>query len=239
MAARSWFARAHMPMEVILKVTYGIAQGWKFDQIILEASDLPDGTILSPETVTDWYNYGREVMDAALTRRYQARGLMGGAGEVVEIDESKIGHMKYYRGRRVDGQWILGLINRTTGEMRVDIVPDRAAVTLLPIIQRHVAPNTTIMSDEWAAYQGLPNVNNYTHLTVNHTVNFVNPVTGAHTQRIESNWRALKARVCRGGVRRMNLHRHIAEYLWRRECLIDNGDTFKQLIQDISVSFRV
>ena len=58
------------------------------------------------KSILDWYSYILEVMDAAMTRRYQIHGPMGGAGEVVELDESKIGHMKYHSGRRVDGQWV-------------------------------------------------------------------------------------------------------------------------------------
>lgn len=46
---------------------------------------------------------------------------------------------------------------------------DRTASTLLPIIQQHVLPGTTINSDEWSAYRRvgtLPNVHQYQ--TVNH-----------------------------------------------------------------------
>ena len=34
----------------------------------------------------------------------------------------------------------------------MQIVPNRTASTLLPIIQAHIAPGTTVHSDEWPAY---------------------------------------------------------------------------------------
>ena len=64
----------------------------------------------------------------------------------------------------------------------MDIVPQRNATTLLPIIQQHALPGTIIHSDEWSAYrrvQSLPNV--VQHGIVNHSVTFVDPVTGVHT----------------------------------------------------------
>ena len=62
------------------------------------------------------------------------------------------------------------------------------------IIERHVAPGTCIVSDQWAAYRNIPNWIgfNYVHETVNHEQNFVDPITGAHTQRIEAHWGHVK-----------------------------------------------
>jgi len=134
----------------------------------------------------------------------------------------------------VDGQWVPGIISRTTGEMRLEIVPNRTAAVLLPLIESHVAPHSIIMSDEWAAYRQLQNINNYTHMTINHSVNCVNPVTGANTQRIESNWRAMKRVLATGGHKRQKLADSLAEYLWRREYYHNGDDPFKQLILDIS-----
>ena len=139
------------------------------------------------------YMYFREVAMVSLDDRYANRGPMGGPGMTIEIDEAKIGRRKYNVGRMVEGQWILGFIKRETGDQRIEILPNnnRSAQATLPLIQRHVLPGSTIITDEWRAYTGLGNLG-YTHLTVNHTYNFVNPVNQAHTQNIESSWRHLK-----------------------------------------------
>lgn len=39
---------------------------------------------------------------------------IGGPGRTVEIDESKFGKRKYHRGKRVDGVWVFGGIERET-----------------------------------------------------------------------------------------------------------------------------
>ena len=69
------------------------------------------------------------------------------------------------------------------------IVLNRSAATLLPILQQHLRSGTTIHSDQWAAYnlvQQLPSVT--VHNTVNHSLHFVDPGTGVHTQNVESYW---------------------------------------------------
>ena len=54
-----------------------------------------------------------------------------------------------------------------------------------------VEPGTTIISDCWKAYDCLAS-EGYKHFKVNHKVNFVDPDTGAHTNRIERHWRDAK-----------------------------------------------
>ena len=78
------------------------------------------------------------------------------------------GKRKYNRGRRVDGQWVFGGIERGSPNAFMVVVPDRSKNTLLPIIQQYIRPGTTIMSDEWAAYHDIRTIPGYTHMTVNH-----------------------------------------------------------------------
>ena len=67
---------------------------------------------------------------------------------------------------------------------------DRA--TLIPIIERECKVGSVIHSDEWPAYLILNDIG-YHHKTVNHQKNYVNPISGAHTQGIERSW--LDARI--------------------------------------------
>ena len=55
------------------------------------------------------------------------------------------------------------------------------------------------MSDMWKAYDCLKD-EGYSHLTVNHSLNFVDPDTGAHTQRIENTWWGVKRSMPRTGT---------------------------------------
>jgi len=71
-----------------------------------------------------------------------------------------------------------------------EIVDNRDRATLFPIIQAHVRPGTVLWSDGWAAYNGVATAiaSVAGHQSVNHSLHFKNPVTGVHTNTIESYW---------------------------------------------------
>ena len=96
-----------------------------------------------------------------------------------------------------DEIWVLGMVDTSTSPAvgYMEVVPQRNAATLLPIIQSNTQPGTVIHSDQWRAYNQvntLPNV--ASHSTVNHSIEFVDPVTGTHTQNVESYWNRVKIR---------------------------------------------
>ena len=84
---------------------------------------------------------------------------------------------------------MFGGIESGTNEAFMVEVADKSAATLLPIIRPHIKPGgTTVTSDEWRACSRI-NAIGMIHETVNHhSINFVDLVSGAHTQTIECIW---------------------------------------------------
>lgn len=86
----------------------------------------------------------------------------------MEIDETKLGHRKYEIGRRLDRQWILGGVQRGSKNIFLEIVPDRSKETLCNVIQQHVLPYTTIMTDCWKPYNSLSALGNTINMALKH-----------------------------------------------------------------------
>jgi transposase-like protein len=116
---------------------------------------------------------------------------IGGPHKTVEIDERKFGRRKYHRGHHVKGQWVFGGVERGSGRKFLVPVPDRTADILVAIIHDWIEPGTTVISDCWGAYHDLDS-QGFTHRTVNHSIYFVDPDIGDHTNNIESMWRSIK-----------------------------------------------
>ena len=81
----------------------------------------------------------------------------------------------------MDGHWVLGSMERA-GQRRHFLGIHRDAATLVPNYRKSRNPKI-ICSDEWSAYNQLSATTGHVHCTVNHSLYFVDPATGAHTQR--------------------------------------------------------
>jgi hypothetical protein len=123
-------------------------------------------------------------------RRKYNRGRML-SGDNPPLSEDSDADVKNNRnhGRRIDGSWVFGL--KQGSDCRYFYVQHRDRNTLIPIIKRECETGSVIHSDEWPAYGNL-NVIGYSHLTVNHQRNYVDPVTGINTQAIERPWLDVK-----------------------------------------------
>ena len=211
MRQKSWFSGSRLSIEKVLALTYPWAHKFTTTQAVHETS-LDDETT-STETVIDWYNYCREVCADRIMNHHA--GPIGGPGTTVEIDESKFGKMKYHRGRKIEGKWVFGGLCRETKACFLVPVERRDKETLLPIIRAQILPGTRVMSDLWRSYDCLKD-EGYEHLTVNHSLNFVDPDTGAHTQGIENTWWGVKRSYPRTGTSKELFESYLQEFMWRK-----------------------
>lgn len=224
---------------------------WCLDIPIVQVVEL---TGHSNHTIVDWYNLCRDIPQ----RMWNRRNKMGGPGITVQIDESLLrGKRKGNKGRllkgdkgsssgledkgikkTIRGPWIFGIAHKLSKgriEKRFFEVKKRDKVTLHKIIQAEVNIGSTVHSDEWKAYKGLGNVG-YVHQSVNHSKNFVDPTTGAHTQLIERSWVELKSKVLRSMRGTTQISRHLVEAWWKG--LHPRGTRFEEFITDLKKTFQ-
>ena len=223
----SWLVDTKVPLTCILELIYLWSQDFSINATVHEMK-------VSRKTVIEWFIFFRE---ACMTTLIDNNEQIGGPGIEVEIDESKFGKRKYYRGHRVEGQWIFGGREKYD-KSKVFMIPvvDRKKSTLVPLIQKWIKPGTIIHSDCWKSYDCLKKMG-YTHVTVNHSKEFINPDSAACTNGIESDWRHAKVSMPRYGVHRGMHAAYLAEFMWRRK--YNKVDKFIQLLSDINAAFKM
>lgn len=120
---------------------------------------------------------------------------LGGQNKV-EVDESAFGKAKYHRGRALKTQcnWVIGAFEQNTRRVSVQTLQHRNTATINPFIAQSISPGTTIYTDEWRAYNQLPNMG-YVHFKVNHKKGFARHLPNGdciNTNLAEGNWTPVK-----------------------------------------------
>jgi transposase-like protein len=150
---------------------------------------------------------------------------IGGGGKVVEMDETfvggRVGNMHKskrpkgtgHSGRPVGAMAktiVVGMLERN-GRVRAEVVRDRTRDVLHFLAAKHIAADSTLVTDEWRAYRDT----GFQHEVINHAVEYVNGIV--HTQGIENFWSLLK-RGLHGtyiSVEPFHLFRYIDEQAFR------------------------
>jgi hypothetical protein len=186
----TFFARSHLPLGKQMLFMHLWSKG--YSAALMEAE-----FGFSKPTIVDWSRFCRDICLWHVETDLE-NAKIGGPDRIVEIDKSLIVRRKYNRGRMLSQEWVFGGIERCedgTWGCFVEFVADRSTGTLTEIIKRRIAPKTHIISDGWAAYSALEDLDGcfYKHSVVNHSENFVDPADASvHTQRIENCWMHLK-----------------------------------------------
>jgi transposase-like protein len=141
----------------------------------------------------------------------------------VEVDETFVGgkphnmhrDKRLARGDQDHKAIVMGMLSRTSREVRAKVIPNVKRETLQGEILKNVGRSSHVYTDQWAGYDGLNKVNDYVHKTVNHMEEYVNGKV--HTQGIENFWSLLK-RGLRGtyvAVEPFHLDRYVDEQVFR------------------------
>lgn len=192
----SFFSKSHLSLKTLVYCIYFFLSGVKF-------KDIRTFIKISKRTITDWINFFREAATSKLLSLPEDELKIGGLGKRVQIDETLLSKKsKYNRGKRYKQVWLFGGIEEDSNKWFGEIITVRNRESLTNLIKKYIRPGTTIISDEWPGYF-TENFNlsdlsgyNFEHMTVNHNENFVNPVTGDHTNKIEGHWGNIKMDLC-------------------------------------------
>lgn len=178
----------------------------------------------SPNTIVKYINFFRNLVICSLKNKDEK---VGGNNVIVEIDESKFIQQKNSN----DGTWIVGGIERTEKKkIFLKVVKNRNARTLKAIIKKYVKPGSIVMTDMWKGYQGLE-ILGLIHKKINHGKNFVDPITGAHTNTIEGTWGGLKLQIRPRNRDKDKINNHLLEIIWRRKHRGDLWNAFLDVLR--------
>ncbi|PRD22256.1 UNVERIFIED_CONTAM: hypothetical protein NCL1_49563 [Trichonephila clavipes] len=103
--------------------------------------------------------------------------MLGGPNGIVGIDKSMFGKRKYNNGKQVNGTLVFRGIERSSNKCFFNVAQDRSKDTLLQSIKSNIKKGATIIYDCLEDESLL-------HLSVNHSMYFKDPETGAHTNSI-------------------------------------------------------
>ena len=133
---------------------------------------------------------------------------------------------------KTDGHWVFGGIERGSEiafwwRWRSD-----------SLIYQHVRPGSTFLSDEWSSYSQLTAITGNTHLAVNHSLHFVDPTTGAHTQSVEGMWNCCKRMMREEKVMNSSLFEtYLPEFMWRKR--FGGPIAFENILKHIAHHYHV
>ena len=206
-------SNSNMKLREFVLLMYQFCGHHKTYETVIKETHLPQPgykeTYLCGNTINKWFSYFRYLCMEDAMKNVQK---IGGEDDVVEMDETMCGKMKYGKGdpTKRRGQWLFGGKSRSTGLFFMALCPKnkRTRKALWPIVQAYVKQGTMLHTDGWRAYRRLPELG-YLHRWVDHSKHYVSPQDRKlHTNGIEGLWGVFKHWLPQAG--RYNLE----EYMW-------------------------
>lgn len=147
----SWFEGSHLSIPKILELTYL----WVYEH---PNKSISQEIGVSVKTVIEWANACRDVCLYAVVNANQGKPI-GGVGRIVEIDQCVFRGCKFIRRdvfSHKQGSCLFGGIDQTSKEYFFTILSDFSPSSLIPLLQKHVKPGTTIITNSSKGKSSLP-----------------------------------------------------------------------------------
>ena len=152
-----------------------------------------------------------------------------------ELDESYFGarRIRGIRGRGAQGKTIVFGIMKRAGAVSAYVVETCSTRALMPLIKRHIDPQSTIYTDGFKTYESLPKFGYKNVLTVCHNDNEFAKENNIHTNTIENFWGLCKSRLFKfRGVSKNAFYAHL------KECEFRYNNRGKNLYKMLLKNFR-
>ena len=160
------------------------------------------------KTAVAWYNKFRKLIAEALEKEHKIF-----EGEI-ELDESYFGgKRKGKRGRGANGKVAVFGIYKRNGYVHTVSVCKTRSYTLIPLVHKHVQPDSIVYTDCYRSYDVL-DASQFHHYRINHDKKFVENKN--HINGIENFWRQAKRNMQKyNGIPRKNFDLFLKECEWR------------------------
>ncbi len=161
--------------------------------------------------------------------------LLGGAGQVVEIDETLIGGSVEGKGSGYKGNKsvVVGMLERG-GEVVTQVVTSRHRAPMEGLVQSNVLPGSTVATDEFGSYRRLDTLG-FNHVTVRHNKRQYTTHNGGGVNAIEGFWAQLKR-----GINGTHVHvsgKHLWKYAKEAEYRFNRRDTPSLMLPELLSTF--
>jgi len=141
------------------------------------------------------------------------RGLIGGPGKTVEVDEAFIGGGRKAEGKKDILTPLVAAVevrDEKAGRLRMKVIPTKGTADVVPFVRDYVERGTTIITDGSPAYNKLEKLG-YGHAVEEMDVEYRLPVI----HRVFSNFRTWWLGTHHGAVMHKHLQAYVNEFVFR------------------------
>ena len=221
LTAGSFFESSKLHPFTILKLAYAY--------LVLEVNRSALTLLLTKAptviSIAEWMQSCRDVLSKDLKRELRD-GKMGGPGKVIVIDEAALRKRLSHQGKQMTrgSFWLLGIYDVENSVGIVERIEYRSHECIIPIIEKHVAKDSEVVTDELKVYSCLEH-RGYTHGAV-----------GSYSNHIKGYFGRVKTFLKKRDVRKLeSVSTYLEEFMWKER---HRGNIWEDFLSAVKRQYR-